>query len=145
MNGLEALLERPHLDITNAAQRQVQLVLSPNKLEIIKHSDPHESFTLQVLEDRAVVVYYGKNGRTMQQTIKKLKIPNSYPNNAGEKLFYIFRSMLISSEMCTELALRRDFQLSEVKQFSLILDKLLHVYSGREIDSYFYESRSARH
>lgn len=80
--------------------------------------------------------FYGISNKTLTETIKKLKLPKSLPQNEGERIFWIFNMMLEHEKEKKEI--NRSFYLVDEKQLEFVFKKLLRVYSGDAIDQEFY-------
>ena len=39
------------------------------------------------------VLYFGESTNSMKKTLNDLRLPNSWPSNLGEKVFYLFSSL----------------------------------------------------
>ena len=62
----------------------------------ISRESPSESVTLNQLNDcRTVeITYCGADSDAMLSTMDALQLPNSWPSNTGEKVFYLFKGQL---------------------------------------------------
>jgi len=86
------------------------------------------------------VLYFGENAKSMKKTIERLRIP-SYPSNLGERIFHWFKGHL-EAEIGGNpgpISLEQQVVSDKEHQFELVLRKFLWVYSGKEINSEFYE------
>jgi hypothetical protein len=111
--------------------------LTPKELlEVGKSYPAKEHIMIAYFGDEPTrVLYAGQNVISMKKTISDLRIPNSWPSNIGEKVFYLFRSHLEaihSGSICLEQKVIS----GKEHQFGLVLKKLVALYRKSEEKAY---------
>ena len=104
--------------------------LKPIELLTVQRAQPVREFVaVAVLEEEWTrVLYTGENADSMKETVYKLRVPNSWPSNLGEKVFYLFRNEL--KYLCgpDPVTLEEEVIPGKERQFRLVLKKLTEVY-----------------
>ena len=77
------------------------------------------------------VLYFGESTNSMKKTLNDLRLPNSWPSNLGEKVFYLFGGHLedINSG---PVSLEQQVISGKEHQFGLVLEKLINRYRVSE-------------
>jgi|TARA_Y100000310_G_scaffold213698_1_gene214646 hypothetical protein len=87
------------------------------------------------------VLYFGENANSMNKVVDDLRLPNSWPSNLGEKVFYLFRGHLedINSG---PVSLEQQVISGKEYQFGLVLNKLIDIYRASE-QTEFYAAKNS--
>lgn len=96
----------------------------------VSRPDPFESFMLSQSGSRPVLVTYSGDSDEMRRTVASLDIPDSWPQNVGEKIIYLMRGKLSLSKGETTITER--ISLGKEQQFEHVLEKLAQRYIGRK-------------
>lgn len=121
-------------------ERNKVLTLYPSELLKFSRQSPIECVIVACFNDEIPtrIIYAGENAISMKKTIESLRIPRFPPENLGELVFYIFRQEINGFNKEMPVSLEQLVKPGKEEQFFLVLKKLLHVYSGKKIDSDFY-------
>ena len=131
-----------HLIRADTVHGQPQFILLADELLTIQsQSGPEEKVVIARFpaDGECRICYAGVRAAQMRCTIEKLRLPSSYPENLGERVFYLFRGQLADlGDQDGGVALEQRVRSGKEHQFRLIVRKLIHVYSGKRIDAEFY-------
>ena len=115
----------PHAEKLLGNQKRFEegLIIHPN------YSN-HESFMLASFNEGPLrALYQGDSAISMLKTLKFLELPNHWPNNLGENVFYIFMSTLEDADdgpVCIDQSIVYD----DVMPFKPVLERLVNIYSA---------------
>ena len=126
--------------IYSIEEKNQVIELKPKELLEIGRTYPSREHVMIAYfgEDSTRVAYFGENQTEMLKTLQKLKIPKS-PSNLGEIVLKQFKQHLEDSESNQNpLSVELKVYSGNEHQFLTVIKKLIHVYSGNEIDSDFY-------
>lgn len=93
-------------------------------------------------EDSTRVLYVGEDAGSMRKTVSDLKLPNYWPSNLGEKVFFLFAGHLrdISSG---HVSLEQQVRPGKEDQFGFVLSKLIEIYRTSENRAYAAENSTS--
>jgi hypothetical protein len=77
------------------------------------------------------VQYFGEDVALMKNTLKNLKLPNSWPSNLGEKVFYLFKGHL-NDVASGSISLEQQVIPGKEHQFEMVLKKFTEIYKASE-------------
>jgi len=77
------------------------------------------------------ILYFGENANSMKKTLDDLRLPNSWPSNLGEKVFYLFKCNLENANF-GPISLEQQVVSGKEHQFELVLKKLINIYRTSE-------------
>lgn len=77
------------------------------------------------------VLYFGEDAKSMKKTLNALSLPNSWPSNLGEKVFYLFRAHL---EKITSgpISLEQQVASEKIYGFKQVIKRLINFYKTSE-------------
>ncbi|MBI4016711.1 MAG: hypothetical protein HY363_03385 [Candidatus Aenigmarchaeota archaeon] len=107
----------------------LEKLASTESLEfLVKH--PREYLLVLSFESEPTrIIYAGEDINAMRETVEKLRIPNSWPTNIGEKAFYLFRGELKTLD-AGPAYFEVSFNHGKEQQLSFVLKKLLEIYEN---------------
>lgn len=82
------------------------------------------------------ILYFGEDANSMKRTLDDLRLPNSWPSNLGEKVFYLFKGHLRDIDS-GPVSLEQQVVSGKEHQFELVLKKLIEVYRASEQNKFY--------
>lgn len=116
---------------TNVSGQVIKLL--PLELLEVGRDDPREHIMIGYFVDEPTrILYFGEDASSMLETLKSLKLPKS-PSNLGEQVFNIFMQHLEGTDSDI-ISLEQAVIKGKEHQFKHVLRKLIHIYSGKQIN-----------
>lgn len=108
------------------------VALSPKELlEVGRNYPSREQIMIAYFGELPTrVLYFGEDANSMRKTLDDLRLPNSWPSNLGEKVFYLFKGHL--GGITGSVSLEQQVISGKEHQFGLVLKKLIDIYRASE-------------
>jgi hypothetical protein len=98
-------------------------------LAIRRNSSPVEEVRITDFGDDPTRLQYMGEADSMRKTVQDLRIPNSWPSNLGEKVFYLFRDHLADMDP-GPVMFEKEINPDRVLRLELVLKKLIGLYGS---------------
>lgn len=125
------------------------VVLKPQELLEVGRTYPSKEQVMIAYFGRAPtrVLYFGEDADSMNKTLNALRLPNSWPSNLGEKVFYLFRSHLrnildrnnLINTPSGPVSLEQQVISGKEHQLGFVLGRLIEIYRMSEPKIYAAE------
>jgi hypothetical protein len=140
LNGIEHCIYKKDAKYLSAEDGRIVELHAKEVIELSKEN-PYEFLLVAYFGDAPTrIMYMGYDALSMKETIRRLRIPRFPPENLGELVFYVFTQKIEDFNEEIPVSLEQLVKSGKEEQLFLILKKLLHVYSGKKIDSDFYRA-----
>jgi len=117
------------------------VLLTPLELLEVVHDNPREHVMIAYFDKEPTrILYFGEDVNSMKKSLEDLKLPNSWPSNLGEKIFYRFRDHLDNIDS-GPVSLEDKVVPGKEHQFELILRRLIEIY--QTLDESHYNGENA--
>jgi len=112
----------------------------------ISKLDDSERFevTQSIVMGSSHLVYRASSQKTALRTFSELRLPTGSTENEGERCFKILRDIMMNAAKTGSCEASLDWFIADPLALKLVLNKLIHVYSGRVIDESFYRQQKKR-
>ena len=112
------------------AGEDIFYVLADELLELSTNSSKMESVLIGTFnEEPTRVLYVGLDINSMKSTIDKLKLPNSWPSNIGEKVFYRYKEQL-DNYASGSISIEQSVISGKEVKFEMVFKKLIDIYNN---------------
>tara|TARA_Y100000034_G_C6889645_1_gene409059 strand:- start:777 stop:1400 length:624 start_codon:yes stop_codon:yes gene_type:complete len=118
---------------------QIKSIAALELLKVFRYS-PRECICIGCFEDNldTRINYSVDDVNSMKDTIQRLRLPNSWPSNLGEKVFYHFRSHL-EGKKSDPIYLEQKVVNGKERGFLFVLKKIIDIYQTDDLKDYIDE------